>query len=223
MIMRPNNNLQDFLKPTYYCDCDNKKIIDLAKKLTITAKNDREKAIMLFDFVRDRYLYSFGDWRITASDLVKQKRGMCTTKTNLLVALLRSVGIPAGFRIIRINAQNVFKIFAKLKYLYQKMSTNSVHIFASVYLDGKWIDVDPSLDIVLAKGLEKVGYSKNISNGWNGYDDFVNFIPTNEIVKDLGLFSDIDNYHKKKRKTARFFFILLSQLNIAYYRLLGKF
>lgn len=216
------NKIENFLMPTKYCDCDNKKIINLARKLTVSAKDDQERAVILFDFVKKRYLYSFGNWKIKASDFIGKRRGMCTTKANLFVALSRSLGIPTGFRIIRMNAQNVFKIFAKLDYLHQKMSTNSVHIFSSVFFDGKWVDVDTSLDPWLAKGLEKIGYGNNLAGQWDGKNNFVNFIPRNEIISDLGLFSNIDEYHEKKRRTATFLFTIISNINIAYYRLLGK-
>ncbi|MBN1375989.1 MAG: transglutaminase domain-containing protein, partial [Dehalococcoidia bacterium] len=86
--------------------------------------------------------------------------GMCSGKTNLLIALLRSVGIPARYRIYRIKADTV--LWSKL----EKMSSHTSrmgnlgeerdHVDCEVWL-GKWVDYDPGRDPPLEKGLLKLG------------------------------------------------------------------
>ncbi|MDD4333476.1 MAG: transglutaminase family protein [Patescibacteria group bacterium] len=217
------NKLSDFLQPTNFCDFQDDKIANLADKITAGCQTDRDKAIACFNYVKNGYKYAFGNWRMRASEFAGKKSGMCTLKSNLLVALLRHFNIPAGFRVVRINAQDVFQVFTKIDYLHEKMSKNSVHIFANVYLDNHWIDIDPSLDEKLVKGLIKINYGKNLNKNWDGIHDYVNFIPKRKIISDLGLFSNIDEYHEKKRRAAKLIFTLLSNLNIEYYRIIGNF
>ncbi|MDF2565141.1 MAG: transglutaminase domain protein [Massilibacillus sp.] len=64
--------------------------------------SDEEKARAAFEFVRDKIPHSF-DCKATvitakASEVLKYKTGICHAKSNLLAALLRSQGIPTGFR-----------------------------------------------------------------------------------------------------------------------------
>lgn len=65
-----------------------------------------------------------------ASDVLKFKTGICHAKSNLLAALLRSQGIPAGF------------CFQHLTLADDESKGYCVHCFNAVMLNGKWIKVD---------------------------------------------------------------------------------
>ena len=90
---------------------------------------------------------------MTALDL---RRGDCNEHTFLFVALARSVNIPAKIK----NGL----VYLKRRFYY--------HSWASVYVDGRWIDVDPTFNqlpadvthILLGEGElpQQVGLIKNL-------------------------------------------------------------
>ena len=96
--------------------------------------SDVEKARVAFEFVRDEISHSFdcGATVITAraSDALKHRTGICHAKANLLAALLRSQGIPAGFCFQRITLAD------------DDSMGYCVHAFNAVYINGKWIKLD---------------------------------------------------------------------------------
>jgi transglutaminase-like putative cysteine protease len=80
-------NLQDYLSPTEFCDCDNQDIIAKAKELTQNDKIPREKALSIFHFVRDQIKFMMSEFD-KASGTLKKGIGDCGNKTNLQVAVL---------------------------------------------------------------------------------------------------------------------------------------
>ena len=96
--------------------------------------SDIEKARIAFEFVRDEIPHSF-DCDATvitarASDALKHRTGICHAKANLLAALLRSQGIPAGFCFQRITLAD------------DDSMGYCVHAFNAVHISGKWIKLD---------------------------------------------------------------------------------
>ena len=210
------------LLKTDFCDCDNERIVNLARKITSNCKSEKAKAVKLFDYVKNNYKYAFGPWDLLASQTANLNHGMCTTKANLLVALFRASGLPANFKVIKIKAREVFGKFAIFNFFTKKISENSIHIYASVFFDGKWHDVDPSLDKPLIRGLVLSGYDKNMLIDWQGDGDYLNFIEPEQTISFVGEFESIDDYHRKKRKTAKSIFLVVSNFVMDYYRLIGK-
>lgn len=97
--------------------------------------SDEEKAKVAFEFVRDKIIHYF-DCNATvitskASDVLKYKTGVCHAKANLLAALLRSQNRPTGF------------CFQHITSLHDDSKGYCLHGFNAVYLNGKWIKLDP--------------------------------------------------------------------------------
>jgi len=46
-------NLEEFLKPTRYCDCDNEEISIMATQITFGSTTDGERAMVLFNYVKN--------------------------------------------------------------------------------------------------------------------------------------------------------------------------
>jgi hypothetical protein len=91
--------MQAFLAASAQVDFDAPAIQDLARELR--AATPAATAKRCFDWVRDRIEHSIDFQREevpqTASEVLAVGTGFCTSKSNLLVALLRANGIPAGF------------------------------------------------------------------------------------------------------------------------------
>ena len=123
-----------FLANDEYVDFDAERIQAAAFELFSDGMGEIEKARAAFEFVRDEIPHSFdcNAQVITAraSDVLKHRTGICHTKANLLAALLRSQGIPAGFCFQRITLDD------------DDSMGYCVHAFNSVYLNGRWIKLD---------------------------------------------------------------------------------
>lgn len=95
------DDLQVYLKRSHYVDYDNAGIQELAKALTGNRLAETEVIKTIYEYVRDEIGHSWDICRkkvtVTASEVLENRHGICYSKANLLAALLRSRGIPAGF------------------------------------------------------------------------------------------------------------------------------
>lgn len=124
-----------YLEHGEYIDWQEPAVLEAAKRLAVpedeiaTAKN-------IFHFVRDEISHSWDvqDRRVTAkaSEVLREKVGICWAKANLLAALMRANGIPAGI-------------------CYQRLTLGDtpdtgycIHALNAVYLNrtGRWIRLD---------------------------------------------------------------------------------
>jgi transglutaminase-like putative cysteine protease len=64
--------------------------------------------VSLFYWVRDNIEYELGLKSDTASSTLLRGSGSCINKANLVVALLRALGIPAGFHIMTVKTRAYF-------------------------------------------------------------------------------------------------------------------
>ena len=116
-----------------YDDITVKKQADLLKKESDDALSLIEKTYL---FVRDRIRHSWDaqDKRVTvaASDVLREGVGICWAKANLLAALLRANGIPAGFSYQRLTLGDT------------PDTGYCIHVMNTVYMSSlnKWIRLD---------------------------------------------------------------------------------
>jgi len=132
-----------FCEPTRYAESDDPRIIKLARKITKKDKTPKQAARSIFRWVRDNYLWDIkpivGARRLLER---REKRALCTDKTNLFIALCRAVGIPARY----VLADCWLKIRDK------ELPRKSKHIYAEVWTGKEWEVADPSF----GKGSEKL-------------------------------------------------------------------
>jgi transglutaminase-like putative cysteine protease len=155
-----SRGLQEFLQPTRLCDfhvCE--AIVEIAVSLTGGCPDDIARFYRLHDFVKE-LPYGLEDWDVKASETLRKGWGMCCGKSNLLVALARSLSIPARY--------SVFKIVSEHKLLGWMMGHDTElsgrladlppeqdHVQCEAYLDG-WQLFDPSRDSRLENGLRRL-------------------------------------------------------------------
>jgi hypothetical protein len=153
-------NRDIYLQPSELCDFDSgRKIKQKAVELTAGCRNRQDRFEKIFAFVKE-LPYGFEDWDLKASDVMEKGWGMCSGKTNLLVAMLRSVGIPARYRIYRIRADSALwgrlgKAIDQEERL-QELGAERDHVDCEVWL-GKWVASDPGRDSAMEKGILKLG------------------------------------------------------------------
>ncbi len=149
-----------YLQPSELCDFDTSaEVRQKALELIVNCRTRQEKFHRIFNFVKE-LPYGLEDWDMKASQTLKKGWGMCSGKTNLLVALLRSIGIPARYRVYRIKAEAVLssqlgKLGGKAQRL-QELGQERDHVNCEVWLD-RWIECDPGRDSAMERGILKLG------------------------------------------------------------------
>ncbi|MGJ9384467.1 transglutaminase-like domain-containing protein [Salipaludibacillus sp. CF4.18] len=100
-IIPKSLNLKDYLVETDIINFSHPLIKNIVNELFSDRQTEMEQIKSAFLFVRDEISHSWDiqGTRVTcnASDVMKVKEGICYAKSNLLAAMLRSKGIPAGF------------------------------------------------------------------------------------------------------------------------------
>jgi len=189
-----NVNLDDYLKPTKMCDSDNQIVIRKAQVLTGSAPTEKEKAKAIFYFIRDEIEFLIDPYFKTASNTLKKAHGFCVSKSNLQIALLRAINIPARYHIVHLNADCTKPLFPNW---IVKNSPPIIdhHPICECYLNGKWIACDTTLDKdliegVIAKGLYDKEFFPRID--WDGENDLEIFNPWK--VADVGYFTNLDDF-----------------------------
>lgn len=190
-MTKTTEKLQQYLVPTKLINSLHPEIIQKAGELTVGVNSPEEKARRIFYFIRDeiRYVFraQFEEEKYFASQILKNGRGFCTQKAILFCALARSCGIAAGiyfYDIVDFSLPQNFVDLLKTRTLFR-------HGIAALFMNGKWIKYDATLDSQLtgSNNLHAVEFSpvkdclmkaKTISG-----DRHIKYI------KDYGLYSDI--------------------------------
>ena len=128
--------MEAYLARSRYIDWDSPPISRKAAELRAASGDELALAAEIFRFVRDEIRHSWDaqDRRVTisASDALREGVGLCWTKSNLLAALCRANGIPAGICYQRL----VLGSASPARYC--------IHALSAVYLHslGRWIRLD---------------------------------------------------------------------------------
>ncbi len=132
-----SGNLGDYLAETEELDYSHPSIQELAATLYGAANADELAFVKAaFEYVRDEVSHS---WDIQAShvtckasDVLRYRHGICYAKSNLLAAILRSQGVPAGFCYQRITLGDT------------PDTGHCIHALIAAYIDSlnRWIRLD---------------------------------------------------------------------------------
>ncbi|WP_181772170.1 transglutaminase-like domain-containing protein [Amycolatopsis pittospori] len=123
-----SERFEDYLVADTVVDHDHPLIRETADRLSPRGGTEVDVIRSMFHFVRDDIAHTVdaADPRVTllASEVLRERVGLCYAKSHLLAALLRGQGIPTGF-------------------CYQRIGV--LHGLNAVYLAGldRWIRLDP--------------------------------------------------------------------------------
>ena len=126
----------EYLERTEYVDYDDPAVKGLAERLKNESADELSLIKNTYHFVRDEVKHSWDaqDRRVTvsASDTLREGVGICWATANLLAALLRANGIPAGFSYQRLTLGDT------------PDTGYCIHAMNTVYVSsrGKWIRLD---------------------------------------------------------------------------------
>ncbi|MCX7705432.1 MAG: transglutaminase family protein [bacterium] len=180
----------EFLKETRYCDIHSKEIIDFVQNLI--GEEEIKTVANIFNFVRDEIKYRFDYTCVKASETLKKKVGTCFNKANLQIALLRKAEIPAGYGVYIVHKDILKEILPED--IFSMVSNPTVHVFAKVFLENRWIGLDATVDRELFECFYKnSGMWKH--EEWDGKNEIL--LSRNFILEDQGLYANIDLYLSK--------------------------
>ena len=132
--LNEKNTLSDvsaYLKATTNCPTTNSAIKSTVSKVISGATTTKEKAVAIFNYVRDEISYSFySDTRYGAASTLSYGSGNCVDQSHLLVSMYRTAGIAARY-------------VHGTCYFTSSGSTHG-HVWVQVLVDGVWTCVDPT-------------------------------------------------------------------------------
>jgi transglutaminase-like putative cysteine protease len=155
-----NNIFAEYLKPSRLCNFNEvSEIIDVAQRLVATYSDAKQQADCIYKFIKE-LPFKYDDWHIKASDTLSRGWGMCSGKANLFVAMLRSIGIPSRYVVIRCRGELelwdwMTRQSNELERICGDIPKIGHHVVAEVYL-GNWKVYDVARDPSLEQGLVRL-------------------------------------------------------------------
>jgi transglutaminase-like putative cysteine protease len=193
---------QTYLEPTDIIDSNSEPIIEHASEVVDKAYNPVEQAVKLYYAVRDEIRYDpyypfYRPEHYRASNVLRDGRGYCVSKTSLLCALGRACGIPSrvGFATVRnhLATRQLLDLLGSDLFVY--------HGFTEFFLEGKWVKATPAFNAEICRRhkvepLEFNGREDSIFQAYNSekkkFMEYVAFhgsyadIPVERIVESWG-------------------------------------
>ncbi len=183
--------LQNELEETYYCDYKSNNIIKHLDDLISINDSITNVVKKVFNFVQNNIKFGMDSVDVKASETLEKGYGACWNKSLLLVALLRNQHVPA-----RVVYDQLKRDFSKPCFgLICHLSNNPFcHGLVQVYLNEKWIRIDPTLDKnTFDKCFKQLGVSW--INEWDGATDMK--IYAESIIGETIIIEDIDKKYSE--------------------------
>jgi transglutaminase-like putative cysteine protease len=117
-----------YLDPTNNCQSNSTVIKSYAASITNGLITQKDKAVAIFNWVRDNIGYSFYyNTKYGALGTLTSKTANCVDTTHLMIALMRAAGIPAEY-----------------EHVYAQFTSGNWygHVIALVYISGVWYKAD---------------------------------------------------------------------------------
>ena len=202
-------NINNYLKETPILNYSYSSIQSLVKSKNWLTMDTIERVKSIYNYVRDdiKFGYNLSD-DISATQVLKDGYAQCNTKATLLMALLRTTGIPN-----RIHGFTIDKALQKgaITGIWYKLSPkNIVHSWVEIYVNDNWYFLEGVIldKEYLTKLQEKNKDCKTTFCGYGAYtDNFENppiewnlnntYIQDKGINQDFGLFDTPDEFYAK--------------------------
>lgn len=183
-------NFEIYLRPTAFIDSNHPTVIQYVEAKTQAGKTDKEKAVDLYNAVRDDILYDpyhlvLKPEVISASQTLERGSGYCIEKSLLLCAAGRVLGIPSrlGFSIVRnhLSTKKFVEMLRTDKFVF--------HGYNEFWLDNKWVKCTPAFNSTLC---EKFGVAPLEFDGEHDsvFHEFAHGQKYMEYLHEYGQFDD---------------------------------
>ncbi|HOF05894.1 MAG TPA: transglutaminase family protein [Syntrophales bacterium] len=146
------DNPAAYLQPTYFIDSDSPVVAAYARQAVESARTEREKAIRLYNAVRDGIQYDpyridFNRHDFRASTIIGKGYGYCVAKAIVLAAAGRAAGIPSRLRFADVRNHLTTERLKKL----MKTDLFIYHGYTEFLLDSRWLKVTPTFNSSLCE------------------------------------------------------------------------
>lgn len=189
---------QLWLGPSSLLDLEDPKLRLRVHALTQLCKNEREKALAIYGFVKRLPLARRFKLRAPkAREVLDAGRGDAPDKATLLVAMLRTAQLPARIRYVTLAGEILRGIAPGLR--------EASRPIVETWLHGRWIRTDTFIfdPVCMAAARQRLrdlgwewGYGIHVNGHmvWDGFEDsFLGGVPTEcdlMVVRDQGVFHD---------------------------------
>jgi transglutaminase-like putative cysteine protease len=184
--------MEKYLSPTEFIDSENPAVVAYAHSKVAATMSDQEKAVALYEAVRDDILYDpyhiiLDPSAISASHTLAAGSGYCIEKSLLLAACGRALGIPSrlGFSIVQnhLSTEKFVKMLRSDKFVF--------HGYNEFWLNNKWVKCTPAFNKTLC---EKFGTEPLVFDGEHD-SIFQQFSPDGkkymQYIHEYGQFDDL--------------------------------
>ncbi|BDS13662.1 transglutaminase-like domain-containing protein [Aureispira anguillae] len=209
---RPENESENYLAETQILNFSNPLIQNLIHQKNWRKLDTVAKVKAIYNYVRDEILFGYNrSDSISATQVLADGYGQCNTKSSLLMALLRAVGVPN-----RIHGFTIDKALQKgaiTGIWYLLAPKNILHSWVEVYVDGNWYFLEGViLDKPYLTALQTQNSAcKTTFCGYGAYtDNFQNpaidwnlnhtYIQEKGINQDFGLFDNPDEFYAQHQQ-----------------------
>lgn len=203
------------LQSTALLDFEHATIQDLIEKRAWRKLDPVERVQSIYNFVRDEVPFGYNEKdALPASRVLSDGIGQCNTKSTLLMALLRAVGIPC-----RIHGFTIHKALQKgaiSGIWYRLAPQNILHTWAEVQVKGQWFYLEgvildrPYLNALQTQNPDCEGEFCGFGAATDSLhapqiDWKLNhtFIQKNGINQDFGLFDSPDEFYATQTQLSK--------------------
>jgi hypothetical protein len=196
-----------WLDPTPLVDLEDPKLRLRVHALTQLCRNEREKALALYGFVRRLPLSARFGLRVrTAREVLDAGRGGAAEKATLLLAMLRIAGIPARIHYVTCGGELLRGIPGHLR--------EADRPLLEVWLQDQWLRTDTYIFDAecMAAARQRLkesgwewGYGIHVSGAlvWNGFESaYLGGVPTEcdlMVLREIGVVRDELDYRARTR------------------------
>jgi len=146
-----------FLAPVFSQEVTIKTVTD---SLISDANSDEEKLERIFYFVRDEILFDFVyPQDLPAEQVLKNGRGVCMQKANLMNAMLIEAGFKTRFHFMYVDKRALEDFLPA--FAYKRWMSPFPHTFVEVLYKDKWISLEATID----KELHRICVDREINFG----------------------------------------------------------
>lgn len=200
--------MKRYLDETPLLDFSNEALQQLIQQRQWLALDSISRVRAVYNFVRDEIPFGYNrSDHLRASEVLRDGYGQCNTKTVLLMALLRAVGMPS-----RIHGFTIDKALQRgaIRGLWYRLSPrNILHSWAEVHVNDQWYILEGViLDLPYLQQLQKAHPERKGS--FCGYGVFTDrmasppvdwnlnhtFIQDKGINQDFGVFDAPDDFFR---------------------------
>jgi hypothetical protein len=161
----------EYLKSSYFINCDDAKVKELARSAVGREKDPWKKALRIETWVRKHMKIVQDEGLATADHVARTLEGDCTEFAMLAAAMCRAQGIPS-------------KTVFGLMYTHDpRKPSMGFHMWTEVWVKGQWVPIDA----MVGMGYVPADHIKISEHSWYNRRDLVPLLPVLRVLGKLSI------------------------------------